>query len=85
MKCSGNLLFKESFINRIFIHRRMEPYKESKAQKIKRFLKETNRVLRITKKPNKEEFKTVVKITGLGAAVIGALGFIIFLIKQLLF
>lgn len=63
----------------------MEPYKESKAQKIKRFLKETNRVLRITKKPNKEEFKTVVKITGLGAAVIGALGFIIFLIKQLLF
>ena len=37
------------------------------------------------KTQNKEEFKTTVKVTGLGAAVIGALGFIIFLIKQLLF
>ena len=63
----------------------MEQYQESKTKKIKRFLKETHRVLRITKKPNKEEFKTAVKVTGLGAAVIGALGFVIFLIKQLLF
>jgi protein transport protein SEC61 subunit gamma-like protein len=63
----------------------MEPYKESRVKKIKRFLKETHRVLRITKKPNKEEFKTTVKVTGLGAAVIGVIGFIIFLIKQLLF
>ena len=63
----------------------MEVYRESKTQKIKRFLKETRRVLRLTKKPNKEEFKTTVKVTGLGAAVIGALGFVIFLIKQLLF
>ncbi len=63
----------------------MEAYRESKVQKLKRFLKETHRVLRITKKPNKEEFKTTVKVTGLGAALIGALGFIIFLIKQLLF
>jgi len=60
-------------------------YKETKTQKIKRFLKETHRVLRITKKPNKNEFKTSLKVTGLGAAIIGALGFIIFLIKQLLF
>ncbi len=63
----------------------MEQFQESKIKKIKRFLKETNRVLRITKKPNKEEFKTAVKVTGLGAAVIGVIGFIIFLIKQLLF
>lgn len=61
------------------------PYQETKLQKIKRFLKETRRVLRITKKPDKEEFKTTVKVTGIGAAVIGAIGFIIFLIKQLLF
>lgn len=60
-------------------------YQESKTQKIKRFLKETHRVLRITKKPNKEEFKTTLKVTGLGTAVIGAIGFIIFLFKQLLF
>ena len=64
---------------------RMEVHQESKFMKIKRFLKETHRVLKITKKPNREEFKTTVKVTGLGAGVIGLLGFIIFLIKQLVF
>lgn len=58
---------------------------EGKQQKVKRFIKEALRVLRITKKPNKEEYKSIVKITALGIAVIGALGFIIFLGKQLLF
>ena len=53
--------------------------------KLKRFWKETVRVLRITKRPNKEEYKSIVKVTGLGIAIIGALGFVIFLIKQLLF
>ena len=62
----------------------METYQETRVMKIKRFLKETYRVLRITKKPSREEFKTTVKVTGLGAAAIGALGFLIFLLKQLL-
>ncbi|MBT3814950.1 protein translocase SEC61 complex subunit gamma [Candidatus Woesearchaeota archaeon] len=53
--------------------------------KIRRFFKETIRVLRITKKPNKEEFKSIVKVTGLGILIIGLIGFFIFLIKQLLF
>ena len=58
---------------------------EGKEHKVKRFIKEALRVLRITKKPNKEEYKSIVKITALGIAVIGAMGFIIFLGKQLLF
>ena len=53
--------------------------------KVKRFIKETIRVLRITKKPDREEYKTLLKVTSLGTAIIGALGFIIFLLKQLLF
>lgn len=57
---------------------------EIKPNRVKRFIKETIRVLRITKKPSKEEFKSIVKVTGIGAAIIGALGFIIFLLKQLL-
>ena len=44
---------------------------------IQSFLKEVYRVLRITKKPTKEEYKAVVKVTGLGILVIGAIGFII--------
>ena len=56
-----------------------------KPNKLRRFWKETVRVLRITKKPGKEEFATSVKITGIGIAIIGALGFVIFPIRQLLF
>ncbi|MDO8657084.1 MAG: protein translocase SEC61 complex subunit gamma [Nanoarchaeota archaeon] len=52
---------------------------------MKRFIKETIRVLRVTKKPNKQEYWTTVKVTGIGIGIIGALGFIIFLIKELLF
>jgi len=61
-----------------------EEFVEQQPGKFKRFIKETIRVLRITKKPNKTEYITVVKVTGLGIALIGAIGFVIFLIKQLL-
>jgi protein transport protein SEC61 subunit gamma and related proteins len=57
----------------------------ARPSKMRRFWKETVRVLRITKKPNKEEFSTSLKITGIGIAIIGAIGFIIFLLRQLLF
>ena len=59
----------------------MEPRQQSKS---KRFIKETMRVLRITKKPGMEEFKSLLKVTGLGCAIIGAIGFIIFLLAQLI-
>ena len=58
---------------------------ETRKSKVKRFLKEIHRVLRITKKPNKEEYKSIVKVTGLGTVIIGAIGYIIFLAKQLFF
>jgi protein transport protein SEC61 subunit gamma and related proteins len=53
--------------------------------KVKRFIKETIRVLRVTKKPNKTEFLGIVKVTGLGIVIIGVIGFLIFMVKQLLF
>ena len=46
-------------------------------RKTGRFYKECIRVLRVTKKPSSEEFKTVTKVTGLGMLIIGAFGFII--------
>ena len=52
--------------------------------KWKKFLKETSRVMRITKKPDRNEFMNLTKVTGLGIAIIGVIGFIIFLLKQLL-
>jgi len=40
--------------------------------------------LKITKKPDAVEFKTIVKISGLGIIVIGLIGFAIHFIKELL-
>lgn len=52
--------------------------------KLKRFSKECLRVLRVTKKPDKEEFTTIAKVTGLGMLIIGLIGFIIYLIREVL-
>jgi len=51
-------------------------------KKIKEFIKECRRVLAITKKPTKDEYSSIVKITGLGILAIGLIGFIINLISQ---
>ena len=45
--------------------------------KAKNFLNESRRVFRITKKPSMEEFKAIIKVTGIGILIIGAIGFII--------
>jgi protein transport protein SEC61 subunit gamma-like protein len=38
------------------------------------------RVLKMARKPDKEEFLKVVQVTGIGMILIGALGFLIYLI-----
>jgi protein transport protein SEC61 subunit gamma-like protein len=45
--------------------------------RISSFLSESARVLRLTKKPGKDEFLLVAKITGLGILLIGFIGYII--------
>ena len=45
--------------------------------KFRRFTKECVRVLKVTKKPSSIEFKTIVKVSGLGMLLIGFIGFII--------
>lgn len=52
--------------------------------KIKRFARECLRVLKITKKPTKIEYKTIVKVSGLGILIIGLIGFVIQMVRQLL-
>lgn len=50
--------------------------------KLKSFWIECVRVLKATKKPTNEEFKAIVKVSGLGMMAIGLIGFIIHLIGQ---
>ena len=49
-----------------------------------KFSKECWRVLKVTKKPDKLEFQTITKVTGLGMLVIGVVGFLIYLVRELL-
>ncbi|MCX6711838.1 MAG: protein translocase SEC61 complex subunit gamma [Candidatus Woesearchaeota archaeon] len=49
----------------------------STTSKLKNFIQECVRVLKVTKKPNNEELKIIVKISGMGILIIGIIGFII--------
>ncbi len=52
--------------------------------RVKEFILESQRVLRITKKPTGDELKTIVKVSGIGILVIGFIGFLMQLIVQVL-
>jgi protein transport protein SEC61 subunit gamma-like protein len=47
------------------------------------FVDEAMRVLRITRKPDSTEFKTVAKVAGMGILAIGLVGFVLHLIGRL--
>ncbi|OYT53874.1 MAG: protein translocase SEC61 complex subunit gamma [Candidatus Altiarchaeales archaeon ex4484_2] len=52
--------------------------------RIKKAYSETRRILRLTRKPKKSEYEETAKITGLGMTVIGLVGFIVFIISELI-
>ena len=62
---------------------RRDPFKESKFSKLKRFLRECRRVLKVLRKPGKEEFLTTAKVSALGLAIIGFIGFALSMVQQL--
>jgi protein transport protein SEC61 subunit gamma-like protein len=62
-----------------------ETTKPSIQTRLKKFYGECVRVFTITKKPSKSEYLTIVKVSGMGIAIIGLIGFLVNLIKQLLF
>lgn len=51
---------------------------------LRELIERIRRVLLVSSKPDKEEFRQSIKITGLGTLVIGLIGFIIFLIVMLI-
>jgi protein transport protein SEC61 subunit gamma-like protein len=48
------------------------------------FLKLCQRVLHVSRKPDRSEYFNVAKITGIGVIIIGVVGFIVSIIAQLL-
>jgi len=47
---------------------------------MRRFLSNCKRVLRIARKPDKNEYLQVAKITGLGVLLVGFIGFLMILV-----
>ena len=50
---------------------------------MKNFVYECRRVLRVARKPDRDEYLQISRITGVGMILIGVLGFIITLISYL--
>ncbi len=49
-----------------------------------KFVKDSKRVLKVSRKPDRAEYFDFAKITALGILVIGAIGFVIVIIGQLI-
>jgi protein transport protein SEC61 subunit gamma-like protein len=62
----------------------VKKYAEDAKQRVVDRYKETRRVLKITEKPDREEFEMSAKVTGAGMLIIGALGFIFYLASNLI-
>ena len=53
-------------------------------ERLKNFISKSKRVVLVSTKPDPEEFRISAKITGLGMLLIGAIGFVVFMIFALL-
>ena len=53
-------------------------------QGMRSFFQKCRRVLLVSSKPDKEEFKLSAKITGIGMIIIGLIGFALFMLFKLL-
>lgn len=54
-------------------------------QKLNSFIIKCKRVLQVTKRPDANEYKTIVKVSGLGMLFIGVIGFIIVVLHLIFF
>lgn len=58
--------------------------KRTLISRFRSFVIECKRVFKVTKKPTKEEFRVIVKVSGIGILIIGLIGFIIQIIWQII-
>ena len=53
-------------------------------ESLDKFVKDSKRVLKVSRKPDKAEYFDFAKITALGILVIGVIGFVLVIIGQLI-
>lgn len=52
--------------------------------RIKNFINQSKRVILVANKPDVEEFKSSAKISAIGIAIVGVVGFVIFMVVQII-
>ena len=53
-------------------------------ERLDKFVKDSKRVLKVARNPDKDEYIDFAKVTTLGIIIIGLIGFVIYLIAQLI-
>lgn len=51
---------------------------------LRKFIRQAKRILHVARKPDKDEYLNIAKITGIGLLIIGIIGFIITFIGEFL-
>ena len=51
-------------------------------KRLRKFWGESKRLLRVTKKPDREEYKLIAKVSAVGILIIGLMGFFLFLVRE---
>lgn len=51
---------------------------------MRKFLQNSKRVLQVAKKPDKDEYMQVAKVTGLGILLVGFVGFVIMIVSYVI-
>ena len=49
-----------------------------------KFIKDSKRVLKVSRKPDKQEYIELAKVTSIGVVIVGVIGFAIFLLASLI-
>ena len=53
-------------------------------ERLSKFIKDCERVLKVAKKPDAQEYRELAKISAIGVVIIGCIGFVIVLISSLI-
>lgn len=53
-------------------------------ERFQKFIKDSKRVLKVSRKPDSKEYIEMAKVTSIGVLIIGAVGFVVVLIGQLI-
>ena len=53
-------------------------------ERFDKFVKDSKRVLKVSKKPDSQEYLELAKVTSIGVVIVGAIGFVIFLLGSLI-